>query len=122
MRFVQRPEGTISRHQCLWRVELHQLARFDYGDAVKIHDGVQTVCHRQDSAAIELIADDFLHQLVSLKVDARGSLIQYNNAAGVQDGAGQAKELALTVGEHFRLGGRIQPALFVDDGPQIYIP
>lgn len=91
----------LDPHQLPRRPELNRPSRVHDQDAVEVHDRAQPVRNDQQrrGVAAELGADGALNQRVRGHVDGRGGLVQDHDLGAGDDGAGEAEELPLALGE-----------------------
>ncbi|KIW28294.1 uncharacterized protein PV07_07970 [Cladophialophora immunda] len=75
--------------------------------------------HRNDGAVAEPLANDPLHELVSLHIHARTDFIQHHNLAPTHHRPGQAEKLPLAVAQEVGRHHGVEPAFLLDDGPDL---
>lgn len=68
-------------------------------DLVKVSNGAQTMGDDKQGAVVKLLSDAALDQGVGRHVDSRRSLVQDHDLGAADNGAGDAEELALALGQ-----------------------
>eukprot|EP00968_Pinguiococcus_pyrenoidosus_P002884 scaffold167_cov244-Pinguiococcus_pyrenoidosus.AAC.1 len=106
MRFVDRSELAVRILQELrGRAVLENVAVAQHENAIVVHDGVDAVRDGQDRGIGKLLAQGPLNETVRSGVDGAGGLVKKQQLAPADEGAREAKHLALAEGE-------IAPAFF----------
>ena len=63
---------------------------------VIVHDGVEPVGNRDDSAVSKLCSDGLLNEIISLQVHGSRGLIQYQDLGFTEQGSSKTHQLTLT--------------------------
>lgn len=85
--------------QFLGAAKLGDFAVTQHEDAIEIGNGAQPVRNDKERGVGELLANGPLDERVGAHVHGRGGLVEDHDARAGDDGAGQAEELALALGE-----------------------
>ena len=85
---------------CLYnKLSVHGYLSTRYDSHVVVHDGVESVCNRDDCAVGKLRADGLLDQVVRLQVHSSCGLVQHQDLGLAQEGPGQTHQLTLANAE-----------------------
>lgn len=96
---IQLEIDSLQVHQLLVRSLLNGLAPANHHNAISIVDGGETMCYHDARPPLPGLVQRFLHDLLALRVEGRGGLVQEENLGVPDESPGYSNALLLTPGE-----------------------
>ena len=86
-------------HQLVVAPQLGDAAVVDHDDAVGVAHGREAVGDDEGGASVHQVGEGLLDEVLALRVEGGGGLVEDEDGGVVQDGAGDGEALLLAAGE-----------------------